>query len=98
MAWVRFAVFLARSPMRSRSDRLLLDLVFQYIDALVVLDYPVGERRVTPCQCVDGVVELLFHQAAHLGQHGLELREVLVIGLHDVFRHFFSPQPKRPVM
>ena len=50
-------------------DRLFLDLVFQHVDAFVVLDDPVGQRGVAARQRVDGIVELLLDKAAHLGQH-----------------------------
>ena len=108
MAWVRFAVFLARSPMRSRSEETriatmisrrsraigwrlaMVRIAFSSIwrsrtsILLVVLDHPVGECRVAPRQRVDGIVELLLDEAAHLRQHRLQLREILVIGLDDV--------------
>ena len=124
MAWVRLAVFLARSPMRSRSEatriatmisrrsramgwRLaMVRIAFSSIwcsstsTLLVVLDHPVGERRVAARQRIDGVVELLLDEAAHLRQHRLQLRQIFVIGLDDVIGHVFLPkaQPKRPVM
>ena len=61
--------------------------LFQHVDPFVILDHPVGQRGVAPRQRIDGIGELLLGQAAHLRQHLLRCRQVVVVGLDDVVGH-----------
>ena len=89
-----------RLALGNRQDRLLLDLTLEDIDFLVILDDTVSQVRIAPRQCVNGIIQLLFDEASHLGQHGLQDGQILVIGLCNVLGHVSLPkgQPKRPVM
>ena len=83
---MRIATMISRRSLRHRlalgdgENRLLLDLQFERIDLVVPGDHPVGELGVALGQGIDGLGQLVFRQAAHLGQHGLEAGQIVVIG------------------
>ena len=111
MAWVRLAMFLARSPMRSRSEatriatmisrrsraigwrlaivRIAFSSIWRSRTSIFSSFWMTrsANARVARDQRVDGIGQLLLGEAAHLGQHGLEAVEILVIGLDDMVGH-----------
>ncbi len=79
---------------RQQADDERADLLLERVDRRVALDDRVGGFRVAPQDALDRAVELRLDEAAHAADQGVELRELLVVGLHDVFawlRHVPSP-------
>ena len=83
------------------SDRPVLDLALELVDAAVDDDDALGQLGVAAGERGDRVGDLLLGEAAHLGDLLRELAQLLVEGGDDVFLHghlTFRSQPKRPVM
>ena len=87
-----------RLPARDRQDRPLLDLALQRVDLA-------RRRAITRCaqdrcrarQRIDRVGDLLFGEAAHLGDHAVELLQIGVEGLGDMFGHCCCVLASQPV-
>ena len=86
-------------------DGALLDVALQGIDLRVGRDQFAGQRGVAPRQRLHAIGNLPLRKAPHFRKHAVEVLQIGVEGLGDMFCHNSSPcecggedQPKRPVM
>jgi hypothetical protein len=65
-----------RLTLGNGQHRTFLDLVLQLVDIHIERHHLPAERNVATDQCVDGVDDLPFHQAAHLGDEPGQLLQI----------------------
>ena len=91
-----------RLPPRDRQDRLFLDLMLHRVDGRIGGDDVLGEIGVALHQRPDGIRDLPFGQAAHLGDLARDLLQIGVERLGGVVHPGrdigHGGHPKRPVM